>query len=114
MPRLLYLNENSGCGATILLDSGDACLISVAQSGVLVRSYRHSFFGGLFGSFFGPTLYHEKNVYNVARTAQALSTTFPEVPDLRCENLVLRAFGNAIWHCASPARIAITLNEIGR
>ena len=40
MPKLVYSSEKLGCGATIELDSGDTCMISVAQSGVLVRSYK--------------------------------------------------------------------------
>jgi hypothetical protein len=42
-------------------------MISVAQSGVLVKSY-HGKFGRFWISFFGPTLYNEKNVYLAAKT----------------------------------------------
>src|SRR5258708_26856347 len=78
MPKLIYSSESAGCGATIELESKDICLISCAQSGVLVRSYRNGVFGALFGSFFGTTLYNEKNVYLAAKTAAELHARFPE------------------------------------
>jgi hypothetical protein len=87
-------------------------LISVAQAGVLVRSYKQGSFSGLVGSFFGPTLYNEKNVYKAARTAQALSAAFPAITELRFKNPVLQAFSTAVWHCSSPTSVAVTLNEI--
>ncbi len=87
-------------------------MISVAQAGVLVRSYRKGLVGAVFGSFFGPTLYNEKNVYLAAKTAAALSSLFPEqVPLLKFKNPVLAAFSNAVWHCSSAGEVAIVLNE---
>ncbi|HZR88394.1 MAG TPA: hypothetical protein VFB02_16420 [Bradyrhizobium sp.] len=112
MSRLIYSSEKHGCGATIVLDSGDACLISVAQAGVLVRSYKQGFLSNLLGSFFGAKLYEEKNVYKAARTAQALSVAFPPVAELKFKNPVLQAFSSAVWSCSSPAEVAIALNEI--
>jgi hypothetical protein len=38
MPKLLRSSETSGCGATIELDSGEVVFVSIAQTGVLVRS----------------------------------------------------------------------------
>ncbi len=76
MPKLIYSNEKFGCGATIALDSGDVCIVSVAQAGVLVRSYKQNFIGRLLGSFIGTKLYEEKNVYKAAFTAQALSAAY--------------------------------------
>jgi hypothetical protein len=112
MPRLVYSNEKFGCGATIELDSGDVCMISVAQAGVLVRSYRRGFFAAVFGSVFGPTLYNEKNVYLAAKTAASLDTIFPEkIPALIFRNPVLSAFANAVWHCSSAAEVSIVCNE---
>jgi hypothetical protein len=70
MPKLIYSNEKFGWGATIALDSGDVCIVSVAQAGVLVRSYKQNFIGRLLGSFIGTKLYEEKNVYKAAFTAQ--------------------------------------------
>ena len=57
MPRLLYINEKFGYDATIVLDSGEACWISVGTRGVLVRSHKRSFWGGLLGSLFDRKLY---------------------------------------------------------
>jgi hypothetical protein len=74
MPRLVSSSEKDRCAATIELDNGETCLISVAQAGVLVRSYKRGFFIGLFGSFFGPILYDQKNAYRVARTSAALDS----------------------------------------
>ena len=114
MPRLVYSNEKFGCGATIELDSEDVCMISVAQAGVLVRSYRKGFFTAAFGSIFGATLYNEKNVCLAAKTAASLDTIFPDkIPALKFRNPVLSAFANAIWHCSSAAEVSIVCNEAG-
>jgi hypothetical protein len=111
MPRLVFSSEKVGCGATIQLDNGDTYLVSVAQSGVLVRSYKKGFLSGLFGSFFGPILYNEENVYRAAKTAAALHSKNPQVAILQFQNPVLTAFANAVWHCSSAADVAITINE---
>ncbi|MCK1736563.1 hypothetical protein IVA79_22055 [Bradyrhizobium sp. 138] len=111
MPRLLYINEKFGHDATIVLDSGDACWISVGKKGVLVRSHKHSFLGGLLGGLFGPKLYQEQNVYQALSVAQALSATFRPVPQIRCKDAMLRAFCTAVWHCSSPARVKAVLND---
>jgi hypothetical protein len=112
MPKLIRSSETVGCGATIELESEDICMISIAQSGVLVRSYRKGLFGALFGSFFGPVLYNEKNVYKAAQTAMALRSLFPnQNPTLIFLNSILSAFANAVWHCSSAAEVSIVLNE---
>jgi hypothetical protein len=110
MPRLVYSSEKLGCGATIELDSGDVCMISVAQAGVLVRSYKKDFWG-LLGSFWGAKLYNEKSVYRTAKTAAALDAKYPQVASLKFQNPVLTAFANAVWNCSSAAEVAIVLNE---
>jgi len=63
-------------------------------------------------TFFGPTLYNEKNVYLAAKTAEALDLLYPEyrVP-VTFRNAVLSAFINAIWHCSTASQVATTLNE---
>jgi hypothetical protein len=86
MPRLVFSSERGGCGGTIELDNGETCLISVAQSGVLVRSYKKGFLSGLLGSFFGPILYREQNVYRAARTAAALDSKHVQVASLKFQN----------------------------
>ncbi len=108
MPKVIYFADTSdqrpGLGATIRLDSGEPCLISVAQSGVLVKKSR---FGWL-----GPVLYNEKVVYQAALTAKALSFLFPDSllpPGFR--NPVLSAFANAVLHCPTCGEVAIVLNE---
>ncbi len=109
MPELIYSSEKFGCGATIKLDSGEVCMISVAQSGVLVRSYRD---GSFFGSWFGPILYNEKAVYKAARTAMTLALHYPDKTPLPTfQNPVLSAFANAVWHSSSAAEVSIVLNE---
>jgi hypothetical protein len=108
----LHSSETVGRGATIELESGEICLISVAQSGVLVRSYRKGLFGALFGSFFGPILYKEQVVHKAAKTAMALSLFYPEQePSLNFRNPILGAFANAVWHCSSAAEASTALNE---
>jgi hypothetical protein len=112
MPKLLYSSETKGCGATIQLDSKEICIVSVAQTGVLVRSYRDGFLGHLLGSFVGPLLYNEKNVYKATKTAMALAERFRnEVAQLQFKSPVLSAFAKAVWHCADAGRVAILLNE---
>ena len=111
MPRLRYINEKFGHDATIILDSGDACWISVGKRGVLVRSHKHNFWGGLLGSLFGPKLYQERNVYQALSVAQALTTTFRPIPQIACKDAMLKAFCTAVWHCSSPARVKTVLND---
>ena len=38
MTKLLRSSETAGCGATIELDNGEVVYVSIAQTGVLVRS----------------------------------------------------------------------------
>ena len=104
MPELLHWSERIGCGATLRLDSGEPCLISIAQTSVRVRKSR-------FG-FFGTTLYEEKNIYLAAQTGVALRDRFPEwrLP-VTMKNPVLAAFANAAWHCSTTADVAITLGK---
>jgi hypothetical protein len=106
MTKILHFSEKVGCGVTFRLDSGEPCLLSVAQTGVRVKKSRLGFLGAI--------LYHEKNAYQAAKTGMALDSLFPEqkIP-LPITNPVLRAFANAIWHCASAAEVARTLNEAG-
>jgi hypothetical protein len=86
-------------------------MISVAQAGVLVRSYKKGFFSSVVGSFLGPILYNEKNIYLAAKTAAALDSKFPQDALLTFSNPVLTAFSNAVWQCSSAAEVAIKLNE---
>jgi hypothetical protein len=108
MSKLIYIadtsNQRPGRGATIRLDSGEPCTVSIAQSGVRVKKSR---FGLL-----GPVLYNEKNIYQAALTAEALSSLFPNnllPPGIN--DPVLIAFANAIMHCSTCAEVAVTLNE---
>ena len=74
MPKLLHSSEKVGCGAEVRLDSGELCLVSVAQSGVIVRSYRaDSLSRMVFGSLFGSILFKESNVYEAAKVAMILA-----------------------------------------
>lgn len=109
MPKLLHSNRTSF--ATIQIESGDICFISVAQTGVLVRSYKPGFVGSLVGSFIGPILYKEQNVYSAAATAMVLAEQFPQQETLAFNNPVLAAFANAVWHLETPARVAVGLHE---
>lgn len=104
--KLLYHSERLGCGATFELDDKNKCMISVARSGVLVKSYPGRF------SFFGSVLYNQKNVYLVGKTAAALSILFPEKrTPVTFQNPVLAAFANAICQCSTAAEVATMLNE---
>ena len=59
-----------GCGVTMQLDSGETCIVSVAQTGVLVK--KPAFI------FFGATLYNERDVYRAAQSAMTLRELFPD------------------------------------
>ena len=97
-------SSKRGCGATVVLESGEPCLLSIAQSVILVKRSKHGIFGA--------TLYNEKNVYINARRTGALAYLFPDkqVPD-SISNLSLRAFFNAILHCHNANDVCTTLNE---
>ncbi|QAU45902.1 hypothetical protein XH91_11405 [Bradyrhizobium guangzhouense] len=111
MPRLLYINEKFGHDATIILESGDACWISVGRRGVLIRSHKPSFWGGLLGSVFGLKLYREQDIYQALSVAQALAARFQPVPEIRCQDVMLKAFCTAVWQCASPELVKTILND---
>ncbi|MBR0741422.1 hypothetical protein JQ581_31270 [Bradyrhizobium liaoningense] len=111
MPRLHYINEKFGHDATIVLDSGDACWISVGRKGVLVRCHKHNFWGGLLGSLFGPKLYEERDVYQALSVAQALAAAFRPVSQIKCQDVILKSFCTAVWHCSSPERVKFALND---
>src|ERR1035437_2364519 len=104
--KILYFADSArrGCGATVRFETGEPCMISIAQSGIIVKKSRHFFWGAI--------LYNEKNVYKNAQCALALAYLFPErrFPDGVSDN-VLRAFFNAILHSASTSEVCVTLNE---
>jgi len=110
--ELLYWSETIGCGATMKLRSEEICAVSVARSGVLVKSSRMGKFRRRSVGFFGAVLYNERNVYKAAQTALALNDLFPDkgVP-VTLSNPVLSAYANAIWQCSTAAEVTITLNE---
>ena len=104
--KILFFGDSPkrGCGATVLLKSGEPCLLSIAQSGILVKKSRHGFFGA--------ELYNEKNVYINARRTGALAYLFPDkrFPD-GVSSPNLRAFFNAILHCRNANEVCTVLNR---
>jgi hypothetical protein len=105
--RILFFADSPrrGCGATVrFIETGEPCMMSIAQSGIWVKKSRH----GLFGS----VLYDEKNAYINGQRTGALAYLFPEkrFPD-GISSLNLRAFFNAILHCRNAAEVCVTLNE---
>src|SRR5262249_24827649 len=84
---LFFADGKHGCGATVRLESGEPCLLSIAQSGILVRKTRYGFFGA--------ELYNEKSVYQNTRRTGALAYLFPtkRFPD-SVSNPILRTFFN--------------------
>lgn len=113
MPKLLHSSEKVGCGAEVRLDSGELCLVSVAQSGVIVRSYRgDSLSRMVFGRLFGSILFKESNVYEAAKVAMILAAQCTDSTGLlEFRNPVLGAFVNAIWNCSSATQVCVVLNE---
>jgi hypothetical protein len=57
MVKILYFadDKRNGCGATVRFETGEPCLVSLAQSGIILKKSRYG--------FFGPMLYAEKVVY---------------------------------------------------
>lgn len=104
MTQILYFSETEGRGATLRLASGEPCLISIAQSGVLVKKSRFGFFGTI--------LYNETNPIKAVTTAEALEFLFPDkiIPDVFTDR-VLISFVNAIWRCSTTSEVKVTLNE---
>ena len=107
MPKLIYSSEKVGCGATIELDNGEICSVSVAQVGVLVKTIKK----GLLAQFFGAKLYNEEVLHNAAATGMALNILYPNYAvNVRFKNPILASFTNAIWHCSTAAEVSTVLN----
>lgn len=108
MPKVLFFSDPSngrpGLGATIQLDSGEPCLMSISPGWVRVKKSRT----GLFGS----TLYNVRNAHKTAETARALIYLYPnsQLP-AGFTDPILCAFANAILHCATCSEVAVVLNE---
>jgi hypothetical protein len=97
-------NGRPGLGATILLDSGEPCVMSVAPGWVRVKQSRT----GLFGR----TLYNVRNVRKTAETAKALTYLYPNsLLPTGFTDPTLCAFANAILHCVTCNDVATVLNE---
>ena len=113
MPELFHIDEKHGCGATIKLDTGEHCLVSVAQWGIIVRSYRSdSFLKGDYGSFFGPILFEERGLYEVIKIAMILDIEYADASSpLELKNPILYAFAKAISMCVSDEHVSVVLNE---
>lgn len=100
-------NRRPGRGATIRLDSGEVCAISIAQIGVRVKRSRWGW-----TALFGPVLYDEKNLYKAATAATALHYLFPDsLLPTGFTDPNLRSFANAVMHCSNCAEVVILLNE---
>jgi len=107
MPKVLYFSDPSngrpGLGATIQLDSGEPCLMSISPGWVRVKKSRTG--------LFGPTLYNVRDVQETYETAKALALLFPDsLLPAGFTDPMLSAFANAILHCATCNDVAITLN----
>jgi hypothetical protein len=105
MTKILYFAEGrGGRGATVKLPSGEPCLLSIAQSSVLVKKSR---FGIL-----GPVLYREPDIYKSASTAMALTYLLRDdrTPG-GISDPVLKAYFNALLHSSSAAELCLLLNE---
>ncbi len=108
MPKVLFFsdpaNGRPGLGATIQLDSGEPCLMSISPGWVRVKKSRT----GLFGQ----TLYNVRNAHKTAETARALTYLYPnsQLPPGFTDPM-LCAFANAILHCATCSEVTLVLNE---
>jgi hypothetical protein len=108
MPELLFSSETTGCGATIRLDSGEACMVSFAGGGVLVREHQE---GQFLGSSFGRKLFEENNPDVVAKIATLLEAIYPSYGlPVSFKHFYLPHYANAIWHVFSLADVAVALD----
>lgn len=99
-----YLDGKTGCWSRVNLANGDPIWISVAQTGVMVKKSRM----GLMGA----KLYSVTNVYNAAKTAQALDAQIGEyATPSEMTNPVLRAFTQVALECKSAAELSVCLNK---
>jgi hypothetical protein len=92
-----------GCGATVKLESGEPCRLSISQSGIRVKKSRFGLFGAI--------LYNETNSDINAQRTGALAYLFPDpkFPDgISSPNL--RAFVNAILHCSNAVEVSLTVS----
>jgi hypothetical protein len=107
MASLLFFADSprAGCGATVKLESGETCLLSIALTSIRLKK-------GRFGV--GRLLYKEKVSYRAALTAQILGFLFPDslLPAEFPSNPVLRAFTNAILHCRSCVEVNAMLKTV--
>jgi hypothetical protein len=107
MPKVLFFSDPSngrpGLGATILLDSSEPCLVSIAPGWVRVKKSRTG--------FFGRTLYNVRNRDETTETARALTYLYPDsrLPSGITDPL-LCSFANAIFHCSTCSEVANVLN----
>ena len=98
-------HDRKGRWASIRMGNGDPCWIGIAQTGVLVKKSRIGISGA--------KLYEERNVYDAARTAQALLEMYADdLTPAEMGNPVLKAFVNAILHCRDLAEVTRVLNEV--
>lgn len=108
MPKVIFFSDPSngrpGLGATIQLDSGEPCVMSIAPGWVRVKKSRT----GLFGR----TLYNVRDVHKTTETARALTYLYPDsrLPPGFTDR-TLCAFANAILHCDTCNAVATVLNE---
>lgn len=99
-----YKDSNRACWASIELDNGDPCWISVGQSSVLVKKSSN----GLFGA----KLYEEKDTSKAEKTAQALSELYPrDITPEGISNPLLKQFANAVLYCRSSEEVSKVLND---
>ncbi len=99
-----YLDGKTGCWSRVNLVNGYPIWISVPQTGVMVKKSRM----GLMGA----KLYNETNVYNAAKTAQALDKEIGQyTTPTEMTNPVLRAFTQVALECKSAAELSVRLNR---
>lgn len=108
MPKVLFFSDPSngrpGLGATVQLNSGEPCLMSISPGWVRVKKSRTG--------LFGPTIYSVRSADKTAATARALTYLYPDSQlPAGFTDPVLCAFANAILHCASCSEVAAVLNE---
>ena len=99
----IFLDTANVCWSEVKLESGERILISVAQSGVLVKKKAWV--------FFGPKLYEDTAIAS-ALTCRQLDEVYPvRLCPAGVHSPALRAFTNAVLHCTNSNEVREVLNR---
>lgn len=92
------------CYANLTMASGEPCLISVAQSGVLIKRSKVGIFGAI--------LYDEKVIHRCVEMANKLGATYPkQIVPHEMHDPLLTCFVNAVLNCQSCTDVSLMFTK---